>query len=94
MKREKLQLTNEQARNILWGGDEDDAFVIIQDKIKSKTRWSIVYEIVIKRKSDNKYFKDTYRIGATESQDESPYEHTDPNFTEVFPVTKTYIDYE
>jgi hypothetical protein len=48
----------------------------------------------VQRKSDGKYFKDGYRRGATESQDERPYEWSEPNFTEVFPVTKTYIDYE
>lgn len=94
MNREKLNLTAEKARQIIWEDDEDEAFVIIQDKMTGRTRWSVVHSIVIQRKSDGKYFKDTYRIGATESQDEGPYEYTDPNFIEVVPVTKTYIDYE
>lgn len=92
MNREKLNLTNEQARNIVWG--EDDNFIEIKCQIVAQKRWSSVYKIVVQRKSDGKYFADKYNVGATESQDERPYEHTDPNFTEVFPVTKTYIDYE
>jgi hypothetical protein len=92
MNREKLNLTSEQGRDIVYGDDSN--FFTIQDKIVGKRRWSIEYEIVVQRKSDGKYFRDGYRRGATESQDERPYEYSEPNFTEVFPVTKTYIDYE
>ena len=92
MNREKLNLTSEQGRDIVY--EDDSNFVTIEDKIVGKRRWSIEYEIVVQRKSDGKYFKDNYRRGATESQDERPYEYLEPNFTEVFPVTKTYIDYE
>ena len=92
MNREKLKLTNEQARDIVWG--ENDDFIEIRTKIIGTSRWSTIYEIVVQRKSDGKYFKDKYRVAATESQEESPYENTNPNFTEVFPVEKTIIDYE
>ncbi|CAK0777224.1 hypothetical protein CCP3SC1AL1_890016 [Gammaproteobacteria bacterium] len=92
MNREKLNLTSEQGRDIVYGDDSN--FVTIEDKIVGKRRWSIEYEIVVQRKSDGKYFKDGYCRGATENQDESPYEWSEPNFKEVFPVTKTYIDYE
>ena len=91
MNREKLNLTSEQGRDII---DGHYNFAIIEDKIVGKRRWSTEYEIVVQRKSDGKYFKDGYRRGATESQYERPYEWSEPNFTEVFPVTKTYIDYE
>jgi hypothetical protein len=88
MNREKLILTSEQGRDIVNGDDSN--FVIIEDRIILIRRWVDDYKIVVKRKSDGKYFKDIYRRGATER----PYECSDPNFTEVFPVTKTYIDYE
>ena len=58
------------------------------------TRWSIIYEIVVKRLSDGKFFQDAYKVGATESQDEGPYEYSNPNFTQVFPIEKTFIVYE
>ena len=92
MNREKLNLTSEQGRDIVYGDDSN--FVIIEDRIVGTRRWSVVYEIVVQRKTDGKYFKDVYRRGATEMQDEQPYEYSEPNFTEVFPVTKTYIVYE
>ena len=92
MNREKLNLTSEQGRDIVDGDDSN--FVTIEDKIVGTRRWSDIYQIVVQRKTDGKYFKDGYCRGATESQDESPYEYSEPNFTEVFAVTKTYIDYE
>ena len=62
--REKLNLTKEQAREITWGDSED--FEIISDQIISNTRWSIHHWIIVKRKSDGKYFADRYSLGATE----------------------------
>lgn len=35
-----------------------------------------------------------WKVGATENQDEEPYEHTEPNFSQAFPVEKTIIVYE
>jgi hypothetical protein len=58
MNREKLNLTNEQARDIVWG--ETDEFAEISNKVVGTSRWSTVYEIVVQRKSDGKYFKDKY----------------------------------
>lgn len=92
MKREILNLTSEQGRDIVDGDDSN--FVIIEDKIVETRRWCDIYQIVVQRKSDGKYFRDVYRRGATESQGEKPYQCSDPNFTEAFPVTKTYIIYE
>jgi len=92
MNKEKLNLTSEQGRDIVYGDDSN--FVTIEDKIVRTRRWSVVYEIVVQRKTDGKYFKDVYQRGATEMQDEQPYEYSEPNFTEVFPVTKTYVVYE
>jgi len=92
MNKEKLNLTAEQGRDIIY--ENDSNFETIQNKIVGTRRWAIEYEIVVQRNSDGKFFKDAYRRGATESQDERPYEWSEPNFTEVFPVAKTYIDYE
>ena len=93
MNREKLNLTSEQGRDIVYGNDSN--FVTVEVRLIAKRRLVDDYKIVVKRKSDGKYFKDVYcRGNETEDQDESPYEWSEPNFTEVFAVTKTYIDYE
>ena len=93
MNKEKLILTSEQGRGIVYGDDSN--FVTVEGRLIVKRQLNDEYKIVVKRKSDGKYFKDIYcRGNVTEDQHERPYEYSKPNFTEVFPVTKTYIDYE
>ena len=90
--RTKLNLTAERAREIL-GGD-DDAYRVISDKITSTGRWSVYHALVIQRVEDGRFFRDSYSVGATENQYESPWEYDAPAFTEVFPkeqVTITYV---
>ena len=89
MNREKLNLTKKEAEEIVLGLNHD--FVKIQHFTVDKSKWSITREIVVLRKNDGRYFKDTYKVNPESG---IPYEHTDPNFTEVFPVTKTIITYE
>lgn len=90
--RERLKLTAAQGREIIWGDYPD--FKVIQDKIVDNRRWSIDHHIVVQRISDGKYFADCYSRGATESQEESPYEYSEPDFVEVFPVKVEVIDYQ
>lgn len=91
-KREKLNLSGEEGIDIIYGYSED--YKVIQDNIVSHGRWSVRHEIVIQRLSDGKYFKDSYSEGATEMQDESPYEYNDPEFEEVFPIEQVTIIYQ
>jgi hypothetical protein len=90
--REKLTLTAEEGRSILYEEHED--FELVTSEIVDNSRWSIVHEDVYQRLSDKKFFKTTYRKGATELQDERPYEYGEALFYEVFPVEKTVIIYE
>lgn len=105
--RELLTVTPEEARDIVWEGgygpwtkeQRDDtpgyqAFEMIEKTIEDTSRWSVHYSIVVQRVHDGKYFSSDYSQGATESQDQSPYDQDDPIFTEVFPVTKTITVYE
>ena len=91
--KETLTLKAEEARSIAYGDHE--LFEDVVKTITSVTRWSICYEKIAKRISDGKLFKLDYRVGATEMQDESPYEWEDEvSIPEVFPVEKTIIVYE
>lgn len=90
--REKLKLTGEEGRSILY--EDNDDFKLVRSEIVDNTRWSVVYEDVYQRLSDKKFFKTTYRKGATEMQDERPYEYGEALFYEVFPVEKTVVVYE
>lgn len=92
MNREKLVLTKEDARLLIWGDLE--GFTVIKREMTDHTRWSIHYDVVVQREKDGKFFSDSYSKGATEQQDERPYEYTEPNFTEVFPKQVTITIYE
>ena len=96
-----LNLTREEALEILWENDEN--FEIISDKLCDKARWSLNYELIVKRKIDGKFFQSFYSTGSTESQEESPWEYYPPEspweyyppeFKEVFPIEKKVIVYE
>ena len=47
----------------------------IVDKIIDTTRWSIIHEIVFE--DNGKFYQTTYSEGATEIQDERPWEYED-----------------
>lgn len=87
----KLNLTPEEARDIVYGFDPD--FSVEQDTICDNSRWSIFHEVVVRRLADNKYFMGTYQVGATECQEERAFENTDPDFVEAIPVQRTITEY-
>lgn len=45
----------------------------VEERITGHSRWSIHYETVFMH--DGRFYKTTYSRGATESQDERPYEY-------------------
>lgn len=92
VEREQLVLTKEEARAIVW--EDTSEYETIQDEIYDTSRWSEMHTITVQRLSDGKYFQDEYSRGLTESQDEQPYDYTDPDFREVFKIEKTIIAYE
>ncbi len=91
MIREKLTLTKDQALDII--SDDDENFEVVSDEITGKRRWADEHEVIIKRLSDGKFFKDCYSTGSTENCYERPWEYDDPTFSEVFAVEKTIVVY-
>lgn len=64
---------------------------LISDEITDKSRWSVSHEIIFQW-IDGKFYSTYYSEGATECQDESPWEYEDDiECMEVEPV-KTLID--
>ena len=53
--------------------EKDLPYSAILDNITDNGRWSIYHEIVFE--DNGKFYKTTYSVGATESQDESPWEY-------------------
>ncbi len=54
---------------------EDGPLKKITEKITYNNRWSINYEVIFKDTTTGKHYKSFYSVGATEQQDESPYEY-------------------
>jgi hypothetical protein len=79
--------------DLSWG-IETDGFTLVEDVILDTTRWSIVSKLTFK--FEDKFYQTTYSKGATECQDESPFEYEDDEIEckEVFPVVKTITVYE
>ena len=48
---------------------------IMETKIWNHSRWSITKRMIFK--FEDKYYQTFFNVGATESQDESPYEYED-----------------
>ena len=72
----------------------DEEGETISDTIVGHRRWSVDYERIFRH--EGRFFKTTYSVGATEGQDERPYEY-DPDeieCPEVFPTEVITIVYK
>jgi len=81
----------EWLRELLWD-DIDDA-ELVSDIIDDHRRWSVGHTIIFM--FDGKFYKTSYSVGATEYQDEQPFEYCDDEIdcVEVEPVKVTAIEY-
>lgn len=88
-----MKFKKEDLQNIVWEDHDGTKFELIRDEIIDNTRWSIVHGMVFK--FDGKFYSTSYSVGATESQDEGPFEY-DPDqieCAEVEPIEVTVIEY-
>jgi len=78
-----------------WDGF-DLKFELVQEELVDTSRWSHIYERVYKDLTTGKFYSTSYSSGATECQDQRPYEDDgeEVEFVEVMPVEKTIIVYE
>lgn len=67
-----LKLSAEEAKEIL--SEDMENTEIVSDKITDTSRWLIHYELIF-RYTDGKYYRTYYSVGATEQQDEGPWEY-------------------
>lgn len=74
--------------------DIAEGYVVVSNKLIDTNRWSKIYELVIQDKTTNKYYMDTYYRGATEYQDERPFDNIDPDFYEVVQETVSQVIYK
>lgn len=73
-----------------------EGLVSVENRITSTGRWSINHKMVFKEEATSKFYMVYYSRGATEQQDESPFEH-EPDLVEcaeVRPVERLVVVYE
>lgn len=57
--------------------EESERFIKAEEDVVDTDRWSIHYKVIFKDEDTGKYYKSYFSKGATEYQDESPYEYDD-----------------
>lgn len=69
--------SKEDLKGMLYGDIDLDVYDVISNDIDivDTFRWSIIHEMIFTTVKDGKFYRTTYSVGATECQDESPYEY-------------------
>lgn len=89
----KKTFKSEELRDLLDGNSE--TLEEVENRITGSGRWSKHYALVFKETATGTFYQTAYSVGATEQQDEGPFEHTDTvTCDEVRPVEKVVIAYE
>lgn len=70
-----ITLGAKDARNIVCEDHEDWDLVPNTEQLTNHSRWSVGKTAVFIQKSTNKCYRFDWSVGATESQDEQPYEY-------------------
>ena len=79
--------SKEFMQDILWGKN------VVRDTIVEHNRWTVRHELIFKE--GDKIFRAHYHVGATEYQEEHPWEHEDPvKVVEVKAVSISTIEYQ
>ena len=87
-----MQFKKQDLQDLIWG-DGPDYLTVIRNEITSNSRWSIHHELIIT--FDEKLYRTDYSVGATEYQEELPFEY-EPDLIEcdeVIRIAKTSYDY-
>lgn len=64
-----MKFTKEQLLDKLDGEAEEDTIV-------ETSRWSVLHDLIFRHEGN--FYQTTYSCGATEQQDEAPFEYNDP----------------
>lgn len=89
----KMKFKKGDLQSLAWD-DAPKGFEIIENEVFETGRWCIHYELIFK--FDGKFYITDYSKGATEYQDESPFEYEKDEIEceEVFPVETKVIVYK
>ena len=73
----------EVLKESLW--DDSEVIKVVDTQIIDTSRWSVIKEMIFKDLSTGLFYQTAYSEGATECQDESPFEY-DPDEIECVQV--------
>ena len=87
-----MKLTKEEALLIL--DDDHEKYKLIEDTMEGNGRCGIYHTIVVQELESNNFYISSYSVGATENQDEGPWEHEDTvDFYEAEAYETTVTEY-
>jgi len=67
---------------------EEDGIKVLEDTISGHSRWAVSHKLIVQ--IGGKFYRTYYSTGATEYQDERPWQDDDTvTFTEIHKVPKT-----
>jgi hypothetical protein len=99
MKKNQIIKTFDKEEMAAVANDESELLEKIEDKIIDNSRWSIQHEMIFKELATQKHYISFFNRGATEYQDEGPYEYDNKMIecVEVEPkevLVKTWVNVE
>jgi len=84
-----MKVSKEEARDIIYDDSED--WSLVQKETVGTTRWSTMYLGYFLHIPTNTTYKLEWQQGSTESQDERPFDYTEPELVEVVQRPKTIM---
>ena len=84
-----MKLTRKEARNIVQADHQDWVLVPDTMALTGQHRWTIDYVAVFQHVPSGRYYSLRWTEGATEMQDQDPFDYEDPNPVEVQQVERT-----
>jgi hypothetical protein len=76
-------------------GEDSESLKLIEDDITDTGRWTVHHKMIFEDVETGKFYLTNYSVGATEQQDEYPFEYAPDEIScvEVKPVEKIVIKY-
>ena len=87
-----MMLSKEAGRRVVYKDHED--WITIEESVIDNTRWSIIKEGVFMHIPTGTHYGMSWSVGATESQEEQPFEYENPEPYEVIKVEKVIETWE
>ena len=91
-----MLFSKETLVDLVYDEYDETRFEILENEIQDSSRWSIHYNLIFKVLETGKIYETYYSVGATECQEESPFEYEGDEIevTEVEPYEVTVIKYK